>query len=681
MGTEKVRVPFFHSIRFRLIISFFVPIACVVALGIISYNRASVAITEEYKNQTLQTADVLNEYVTLIIDSEKEEFRAYLIDQDLGFFFKGSLDKEKSGALKRTYGDNLLSKTTVDTKVKDIYFIGEEGRSIMARSIPVSDNAYRIFSDSIEGQAIAADSGSWHLFGRNDELDTEMGLHVGEYALRYVRKLGNLNAVIIADFDAETIRDALSILEAGENGYVAIVTTDGKEFHGNSDMDNRGIISGQSFYADAIASEKESDAYMVMMNGKRFLFAFSKINESGDMVAALIPQTDIVARTNNIKIFTMVLTIVAAAVSLTLATLISAKMTGTIHYILRKLKKVADGDLTTELHAKGKDELAQLCGGINHTVGNVKKLITKVNEIGGEVDSSAKEMETASETFKETSGDIRRAVTRIEEGTDKLDNNSTNCLRQMDNLSGKITEVTGNTDEISRFTARTGETIEEGIASVKELTESAEVTGEITDEVISTIKQLEEKLKAVHDVVNTINDIAKRTNLLSLNASIEAARAGEAGRGFTVVAEEIRNLSTQCMESAGRISEIVNDVSLQTEDVVKTAGKAGEAVASQSEVVEKTKESFNIINSQVTGLIESLDTIFENVSQMDKSRAETLSSIEGISEISTETVSCAGEVNDAAEKQVSAIGNLDEASNKLKTKSEELIRILGSFTV
>ena len=76
MRKESVRVSFFHSIRFRLIVSFFVPIACVAALGVISYNRASTAITEESTNQTLQTADVLNEYVTLIIDSEKEEFKS-----------------------------------------------------------------------------------------------------------------------------------------------------------------------------------------------------------------------------------------------------------------------------------------------------------------------------------------------------------------------------------------------------------------------------------------------------------------------------------------------------------------------------------------------------------------------------------------------------------------------------
>jgi methyl-accepting chemotaxis protein len=681
MKKEQVKVSFFHSIRFKLIVAFFVPIACVVALGVFSYEKASTAITEEYKNQTLQTADVLNKYVTLIIDSEKEEFKSYLVDQQLGFFIKGSLDKENSSKLVREYNDNLLTKTVVDSKVKDIYFFGPEGRSIMARSTTLAADPYETFMNSSEGAVLQEVPTDWHLFGRNDELDTAMGTHVGEYALRYVRKLGNLNGIMIIDFDAETIRGALSILDGGEGGYVAMVTRDGCEFHSDPEQDNAGIIFGQPYYETAIGSEELSGAFMVQHDGGDYLFAYSKINESGDMIAALIPQADIIAKTANIKTFTLILTLFAVIISLVLAILISGRMAHTISYILRKLKKVAAGDFTTELHAKGKDELAQLCGGVNNTIHNVKSLITKVNEVSNDVQASSDRMEEAAGTFKATSDDIKGAAGRIEDGTDRLDSNSANCLQRMDDLSGIITEVTENTEEITRFTKETEATIQEGIASVKSLTDSSDATSRITEEVITAIKELEAKLEAVHDVVKTINGIAKKTNLLSLNAGIEAARAGEAGRGFTVVAEEIRNLSTQCMESADRIGEIVDDVASKTGDVVKTAGKAEDVVAMQADVVEKTRESFNTISKQVSGFIESLDTICEHVEQMDGARAETLSSIEGISQISGETVERAGDVTRAAEQQEEAIDDLEDASRQLKARSEELIKILGEFQI
>jgi methyl-accepting chemotaxis protein len=290
-------------------------------------------------------------------------------------------------------------------------------------------------------------------------------------------------------------------------------------------------------------------------------------------------------------------------------------------------------------------------------------------------------MSEASGTFKSTSDNISESAVRIEDGTEKLDANSGNALSEMDSLSAVIGEVTSNTEEISRLTVETENTINDGIESVEGLTKSAGATADITAEVIASIKDLEEKLKSVHTVVKAINDIAGKTNLLSLNASIEAARAGEAGRGFTVVAEEIRNLSTQCMESAGKISEIVNEVSARTEDVVNTALRAEETVGSQTGAVEKTRDSFETIREQVSSLLSSLETIIENAKRMEDSRVSTLSSIEGISSISGETVSCAADVKGAAEKQKESIENLDRASEQLYAKSEELIKALESFTV
>ncbi len=680
-ASGKIKVSFFSSIRFRLIAAFFVPIACVAVLGIISYNKASSAIKTQYVDQSLQTTDVLKEYVLLIIEGEKEEFKTYLADKDLTLYFKGALDKSASILVKKNFGETFSKKLIAHEKIKDIYFIGDEGRFISARKITMADNAYQIFSESEEGQAMLTDTAGWHLFGRNDELDEALGLNVGEYSLRYVRKFGNHNAAMIIDFNAGTVRNVLSMCDAGQGGYVALVTTDGVEFSSDEAYSGLNMVYGQSYYDKAIASAEPSGSDLIEYAGKTYLFTYSKIDEAGNMVATLIPYDNISAKTADIKTLTMILAIVAIVVSLILAIIISAGMLRTIKYMQRKLDKVADGDLTTELHAKGRDELATLGGSINHMIGNVKGLITKVNDISLEVETSAHHMSEASGTFKSTSDNISESAVRIEDGTEKLDANSGNALSEMDSLSAVIGEVTSNTEEISRLTVETENTINDGIESVEGLTKSAGATADITAEVIASIKDLEEKLKSVHTVVKAINDIAGKTNLLSLNASIEAARAGEAGRGFTVVAEEIRNLSTQCMESAGKISEIVNEVSARTEDVVNTALRAEETVGSQTGAVEKTRDSFETIREQVSSLLSSLETIIENAKRMEDSRVSTLSSIEGISSISGETVSCAADVKGAAEKQKESIENLDRASEQLYSKSEELIKALEKFTV
>ena len=119
--------------------------------------------------------------------------------------------------------------------------------------------------------------------------------------------------------------------------------------------------------------------------------------------------------------------------------------------------------------------------------------------------------------------------------------------------------------------------------------------------------------------------------------SVNRRAAGDAGRGFSVVAEEIRKLSDQCLESAGQISEIVNEIVKQTSEVVSTAKEAEEAVSSQTGAVSGTTNSFMQIRKQIARLSDALEVITNNVYNMDTSRNKTLGTMEDISAVSAET--------------------------------------------
>lgn len=678
MQTDKV--PFIFSIRLRIIAGFLVPVIGILILGVSSYNKAASSIINAYREQTQQTAEVLDQYITLITETEKEEFKSYFAEQTLTYYFKDMLQKSDAISAKTTYNEALRDKLVRDSKISAVYMLSDSGKTLVGKTASVVDDAYSQFEKTSEGETVIANPYEWHLFGNDPVLDEATGMS-GDYAIRWIRKFKDIPQVLVIDFNATEIRSALDILDAGDAGYVAIITTDGKEFFSDDSVTDTGVFYGQDFYKNAISSEDKSGNQMVKANGVSYLFVYSKIDDAGNMVAALIPQEDILTQTVDIQQMTTAITIIAAIVAVILALIITRQMAGTIKYILRKLDRVAAGDLTTHLEPKGRDEFALLCTGINNTVGNVKDLIKGVNDISDQVSEAAKNMAEASDTFKETSGDISKAAQRIEVGAGKLDTNSADCLCQMDTLSTQIKEVGTNADEIGRLTNQTGDTISEGIDSVEGLTKSATATSRITDEIIVAIKALDERSHAINEIVSAINGIAKQTNLLSLNASIEAARAGEAGRGFTVVATEIRDLSNECMNSANQISEIVAEITARTTEVVNIAGQASEIVSSQSAAVEQTKASFDKINDQVRGLIDALSIISDNVNVMNESREVTLKSIESISEISSETVNCSDEVNSATGTQTAAIDGLDAAAIQLEMKAGELIEMLGSFIV
>jgi methyl-accepting chemotaxis protein len=399
------------------------------------------------------------------------------------------------------------------------------------------------------------------------------------------------------------------------------------------------------------------------------------------MVAALIPESVMLQETADIKQLSVILTIIAAIIAMLLGTLISRQMSGTIQYILRQLRKVSKGDLTIHLTSKRKDEFGLLCDGVNDTVAHVKGLIEHVNEVSGQLTAAAAYVSEASGMFLETSQDIQNAVSEIEIGVNRLDSGSEDCMTQMDSLSGKITNVSQNADEIGKLTSTTGDTISNGIESVQGLTASAQSTTEITQNVILAIQELELKSKSISKIVSAINDIAEQTNLLSLNASIEAARAGEAGRGFAVVAEEIRKLSDQCLGSAGQISTIVNEIVEKTQDVVSIAQQAEEVVSTQAGAVEETTASFRQIDQQVESLLAALATISTNVQEMNSSRSETLEAIESISAVSAETAACSSTVYSSAGSQLDAIKDLDQAAQDLRERADKLVDVLGTFSV
>jgi methyl-accepting chemotaxis protein len=679
---QKAEVPFHKSIVMRLIGAFLVPVVCVLILGITSYSNASGAIVNTYKESVQQTAETMQQYVSLIVSSEKEEFKSYLTADDIKKYFNKIMDDATWANTRQSYISTFASKVAMDSKMDSIYLLSDDGKSIAQVKTSFSDTVLSDYYKTEQGQTVSANESDWLLFGRDEDVDNTIGLGTSEYSLRLVKVMTGLNAVMIVNISDSSVSTAMQSLDPGENGYVALVTADGKEFYADgTNQPETTLIYGTDFYQMALESDSETGNEMITIDGTQYMFVYSKLSMGDAMITALIPSAKLLEQSAGIKKLTTILTILCAIIAMVLGVVISRQMTGTIKYIMRQLRKVSKGDLTVHLTAKRNDEFGLLCESVNSTVEHMKSLIRDVNDVSQQVGEAAVHMTETSGTFMQTSHNIQNAVLEIESGVNKLDSGSNNCLSQMDSLSGKINNVSSNADELEKLTGATGETIAAGISSVQGLTRSSETTADITREVIVSIQELEEKSKSISHIVSAINDIAEQTNLLSLNASIEAARAGEAGKGFAVVAEEIRKLADQCLESSGQISNIVDEIVGKTGEVVDIARKAEEAVSSQAGVVENTTNSFRQIDQLVEQLIQALQVISNNVQEMDGARNETLSAIESISNASTQTAESSSSVHMAAGTQMDAIKDLDEASQSLSAKAEDLLDALATFQV
>lgn len=672
-------VPVYRKLRTKLIASFLVPVLCIIILGVVSYKQASKAIIANYENSIDQTMHMTNQYITLSIDTVRSNYKSYLSDDDFSKYFKGLMDSSAGKGFALTQIKEVSRDVNTNDLICDIFFISDTLTPITSSALTTS-TPYTAYTDTPEGALVAENRSSYYLFGNQSDADAVLGTDGSEYSLRLAKHLTSGKAIMLIDFRLNLLTDTLSALDAGEGSYAAIVTQDGTELYSDGTSTKNGVFAATDFF-QAAAADTESGMEYVTYDGEEYLFVYSPISNHSAMICALIPQSTILAQAASIKTVAMILVIVAVVIAALLGCILSGHINHNIYHILKQLKKMSDGDLTIQLKTKSKDEFKLLAEGVNSMADNMKTLITNVTDAGISLSRAAEQVSASSETFMHTAEDIQGAILEIEKGVTQLDENSADCLTQMDTLSGKITDVTKDTDTIATLTESTGSSISEGISSMNVLTDSAKKTSEITDNVIDAIEALSDKSRSIGQIVESINSIARETNLLSLNASIEAARAGEAGRGFAVVAEQIRQLADQSAASAGEIQKIIDDIIKNTGEVVTIAKEAETTVDFQEQAVAQTTESFLSMDQQIHTLLDSVAGISENMRNMEHARSTTLNAIEGISAISAETAAGSSNVNSTVNAQREAINTLDTAASILQERAAEMTELLKQFTI
>jgi len=682
----KTKVGAMNRIKFKLILAFMLPVCCIILLGIVSYRKASSIIIDNYMTSMTQTLDMTGQYYTFSLGTVQADINEFYQDVELRDFYAGIYSITPTQEIKffNSTLDVIKNTTWSDELIEDIYIISDNQSFLTTKA--VDSNLYSQYVETEQGALVAADNSQYHWFAANPDLDELFVSKSSDYVIRMARRLVDADAIIIADINRKEILNILNSLNMGEESVLALVSGDGVEITSTKEneevkAEGESIFFGSEYYQKAVDSEENSGLQYVEYKKETYLFLYHKIGKTGFIICSLVPKSNVIKQAADIKNVTMIIVPLTCILSILICIIIAGGISKTITYMMKQLKKVAQGDLTVEIKTKRRDEFSFLAQDITDMISNMKILIQKVKDVGMELVSTIDLLADTSKIFVHTTVDIQGAVNDIESGVTQLDVNSEDCLCQMSSLSDKINLVNENTDRISKITNATGQSIDEGIHSMDELNAKAQNTTLITGRVIETIELLETKTKKIGRIVSVINEIAEQTNLLSLNASIESARAGAAGRGFAVVADEIRKLADQSLNSANQIHTIILEIMQNTSEAVKTAKEAEVIVQSQKIAVNNTTHSFGVMDQQIEELAKETSSILANVKNMEQARATTEEAIQSISAVSEETTACSATVSSTVEFQIDAVNRLDDAATKLLSDANNLEEAINQFKI
>jgi methyl-accepting chemotaxis protein len=493
-----------------------------------------------------------------------------------------------------------------------------------------------------------------------------------------VEKAGEVIGVIGVDVDLGKLAEVTNEIVVGHEGYAVLVDREGTLItHPNQELIGTDVVTKLSVWEDIQKNQEGVSNYEY--DGKEKFSVYSTNESTGWHVLATLEEKEFTSRTKGLEFAIFALMAGFIVISAVLAFFFSKGIVKNIRTLQQSIQTASEGDLTTRVSLKSKDEFKQLEESYNRMMNHLSKALTEVEASSQTVLSTSSSLSKMTDETTSSISQVAIAMGEVAEGTASQTENIQTVAEEMEQLSSNLDDIKAVTNDMLAVQQHSVELGEKGLNHMNLLTNKSTDTKASSNQVSAIIGEVADSMKGISAFIDTITGISEQTNLLSLNASIEAARAGEHGKGFAVVAQEVRKLAEESQRSADQVVGIIQNIEQVVEKAVESVESTNRTVEEQEKAVEETKEIFASILRSLEEVTRKSEEVRASIEIGQQSKDIVSEQTSNISAISEQTASATEEVSASAEEISATMEEFSRHANGLEGLSRKLEEQVRQF--
>lgn len=380
------------------------------------------------------------------------------------------------------------------------------------------------------------------------------------------------------------------------------------------------------------------------------------------------------------RVIVSIVSVLVVLIGIAIASITSRLISKPLQTVTNRMASMAEGDFSgVPLETNLQDEIGQLTAATNIMSDNMQGLLKDIHSVSETVTRQSSGLTHSSNEIKLGSDQVAETMQELAAGSEVQANRASDLSEKMSSFTMQVQKANENGTYIQQSSDEVLQMTNEGATLMSYSTDQMAKIDQIVLDAVEKVEGLDRHARKISELVSVIHDIADQTNLLALNATIEAARAGEQGKGFAVVADEVRKLAEQSSDSVTNITDIVNSIQNES-NLVATSLQAGyKEVEEGTEQIQVTGKTFEHIRESLTKMVHSVNDVSESLAVLQGDTVEMNDSIQEISAVSEESAAGVEQTSATSQQTNAAMIEVASSSHELSKMAEELNGLVNRF--